>query len=344
MSVARALDELARTLAQPMSRRRALRLLGASIAAVVGQGVRPFSARAAPRAIGYTCNPNVETCCGKDERVCQKDAPVPLNKGYCCPAPSWRWGCGSRANGYKCVDACGDDHLFPCTGRVADKFSGVNGVCCDDRIHATCNPDGKPLLSGGGSRPICLPKTCGPDISDALTAAIKRTRLEFATWSDAKRVVQCDSLLTPGIGQIGWEINELGPGGREQLARRSRPECATCTQNLSVQVDGCHYGGSVNYVIFGLMMRLCHDDYRDSVGPARLRASYYSEGSMTTIISTYKALRRAGNSDASVRWAKVGYNGWPSGSAPRAELPNCAPCPNQVRRLTVRWLPLETAI
>ena len=30
---------------------------------------------------------------------------------------------------------------------------------------------------------------------------------------------------------------------------------------------------------------------------------------MTKIISTYKALRRAGNSDASIRWAKAGYNG-----------------------------------
>ena len=70
------------------------------------------------------------------------------------------------------------------------------------------------------------------------------------------------TLLTPGIGQIGWEINQLGPGGREQLAERSRPKCATCTKNLSVQVEnGCHYGGSVNYVIFGLMMRLCHDYY-----------------------------------------------------------------------------------
>lgn len=308
--------------------------------------MRASSAGAGRQAIRYTCNPAVETCCPKDERVCHKDAPVPQNKGYCCPAPSWRWGCGSRANGYKCVDACGADHLFPCTASVADKFSGVNGICCDDRVYVACDPDGGPPLSGGGSRPVCLPKTCGPDVSHALSAAITRTRLEFATWGALKRVVQCDSLLTPGIGQIGWEINQLGPGGRERLAKNARPKCATCTTNLSVQLDtGCHYAGSVNYVIFGLMMRLCHDDYRDSSGPSRLKAPLYEESSMTKIISAYKTLRGAGNSDASVRWAKAGYNGYPHGSsAPRAELPKCAACPTHVRRLTVRWLPGETAI
>jgi hypothetical protein len=343
VSVARLLDDLARTLAEPMSRRRALRVLGTTVAAAAVPGLRPSVAGATRRAIGYTCNPNVETCCDKDERVCHKDAPVPQNKGYCCPAPSWQWWCGDKKNGYKCVDRCGADHLFPCTGRFADKSSGVNGLCCDDRIHAACDPDAY-RLSGGGSSPLCLPPTCGPDVSRALSAAITRTRLEFATWGDAKRVLQCDSLLTPGIGQIGWEINELGPGGRDQLAESAKPKCATCTKNPSVQVDGCHYAGSVNYVIFGVMMRLCHTDYRDSVGPARLRASYYEESSMVTIISAYKTLRRAPNKAASIRWAKAGYNGWPSVPAPQPELLKCAACPNEVRRLTVRWLPLKRQI
>ena len=107
----------------------------------------------------------------------------------------------------------------------------------------------------------------------------------------------------------------------------------------------CHYSGSVNYVIFGLMMRLCHDDYRDSSGPAHIRAWQFEESSMTTIVAAYKTLRRAPNKAASIRWAKAGYHGWPGGSStPDAELRNCAPCPADVRRLTVRWLPSERAI
>lgn len=338
MSVSGWIDDLARTLAEPMSRRRALRIFGTTVAAAAVPGLRPSPAGATRRAVGYTCNPNVETCCGKDERVCQKDAPVPLNKGYCCPAPGWRWLCGDKKNGYKCVDFCGEDYQSPCTGSP-DKFSTTVGVCCDNRIAPICDPDSGQQTSDGGSIPQCLPKTCGPDVTNALTAAITRTRLEFATWSDVKRVVQCDSLVTPGIAQVGWEIDQLGPGVREKLVNDFRPKCATCTNNPSVQVDGCHYAGSVNYVIYGVMMRLCHTDYRDSIGPARARASYYEESSMVAIISAYKTLRRAPNKAASIRWAKAGYNGWPSVPAPPPELPKCGACRSEVKRLTVRWLP-----
>jgi hypothetical protein len=69
MSSSGVLDDLARTLAERMPRRRALRVLGTSLVAAAVPGVRSSIAGAAPNRTGYTCNPNVETCCGKDERV-----------------------------------------------------------------------------------------------------------------------------------------------------------------------------------------------------------------------------------------------------------------------------------
>ena len=246
--------------------------------------------------------------------------------------------CGDKKNGYKCVDFCGEDYQFACSGSP-DKFSTKVGVCCDNRLHAVCDPDSGQRTSDGGSIPQCLPPTCGPDVSRALSAAITRTRLEFATWGAVKRLAQCNALLTPPFSGIAWDIDQLGPGGREKLAEDARPKCATCTQNLSVQVDGCHYAGSVNYVIFGVMMRLCHTDYRDSPGPSRAEAELFSEDAMTKVISAYKTIRQAPNKAASIRWAKAGYNGWPSVPAPPPELPKCGDCRYEVKRLTVRWLP-----
>ena len=140
MSAARVIDDLARTLAESMPRRRALRVLGASLAAVAVPGLSPPVSRAARRGAGYECDPAVETCCDEDGRACHKDAPVPLNKGYCCPAPSWRWGCGSKANQYECVDMCAAKYLVPCTGLRPDRDPGRNGICCDSR-YAVCDLD-----------------------------------------------------------------------------------------------------------------------------------------------------------------------------------------------------------
>ena len=106
--------------------------------------------------------------------------------------------------------------------------------------------------------------------------------------------------------------------------------------------DGCHYAGSVNYVVYGVMLRLCHNHLKNQRSTL---SSTYSEEQMTLYITIWKSLRGAPNLTASLRWAKAGYNGWPSGPTPPPELPACAKCRKPLTsRLTARWLPLDRAI
>lgn len=327
------LDDLARTLAQPMPRRRALRLLGASLVAATVPGLGPSVSRAARGAATYTCNPNVETCCDEDRRVCHKDAPVPLNKGYCCPAPSWRWQCGSSANGYECVDMCAAKYLTPCTGLRPDKYSGRNGLCCDSR-YTVCDPDSDPPLSGGGSRPACKPKTCGPDITDALNGLLARVESRFAGWGSILRANACTDLVTLPGAAIAWDINQLSRGGREPFAARQRPKCSTCGHTVQVGGD-CHYSGSVNYALFGVMMRLCHNHY---VSEGSSVADWYSAKAMLDLIYLYKF--DAANYQESREWASAGYRSSSFGPTPRGDRRQCGACTEPLKGpLNYRWLP-----
>ncbi len=160
MGGARLLDDLARALVEPMPRRRALRLLGASVAALAVPGFGPATARAAPAHRSATCGP--------DRRTCQKGAEANFEP-YCCPAPSWQFFCGGQDTRYACVNVCPGPGKFPCTALIADRYAGRNGVCCDTRLHSGCNqavkdPEGRIIrTSGGGSLPQCIPEKPCPD-------------------------------------------------------------------------------------------------------------------------------------------------------------------------------------
>lgn len=319
--VERGLDRLARALAEPMPRRRALRLLGTSVVAAVLPGIT------GPRALAA---PSRSAACGNDERVCREFTA----EQYCCPAPSWRYWCGAQPG--TCEDRCTGENAFPCTGLKPDKYSGVNGVCCDSRYHVACDQDAKPRLSGGGSRPLCVPKTCGPDVTDALVDVLSRVEARFADWGSAKRFSACANLVTLPGAAISWDINQLGPGGRERLTRRYRPKCATC--GFSVQVGGvCHYTGSVNYALFGVMMRLCHGHFQGSTFE-----SWFSREAMLELIYTYK--HDSGNYQASNEWALAGFRSSSVSPTPVADRPACGACTTPFReRLTFKWLPLVVA-
>ncbi len=147
VSGARLLDDLARTLAEPMARRGALRLLGASVAAVAVPGLRPRAAAARPTA---------SAPCGPDRRECQKGAEAGFEK-YCCPAPSWKFFCGSERTGYRCENQCIPPAGFPCTALIRHPESGINGVCCDRKLHSHCEPVGKPATCCYGQPFKCEP-------------------------------------------------------------------------------------------------------------------------------------------------------------------------------------------
>jgi hypothetical protein len=294
------LDELARSMAKSMPRSKAVRLLGGAVvtAAVPLLRTAPGSG-ASTRPVQY-------------------------------PAPK---KCADYSEGPTCPKLCCRD----CPPIPSGGNPGVLRWCCntDDE----CNFEAPSAQYRCGRVGCRKKKVCGPDISNALEDALARTRSTFAGWSSAERSLACVVLVETPVGAVGWEINQLGPGNREQGANNFKPDCATCGGSLSVQVgSGCHYAGSVNYVVYGAMLRLCHDHMT-------FDRPFFTEQQMAQYITVWKSLRSAPNLAASLAWAKAGYNGWPNGPTPRPELPNCAKCPKRLTsRLTVRWLPLDRNI
>ena len=145
-----------------MPRRRAMRVIGVSLVAVAVPGVGPRLARAQ----SGVC---LSTTCGKDRRCCQKGAEENF-RTYCCPSPSWQWFCGGQDNGYRCINTCPRGaKTFPCTALIAHPESGINGVCCDRRIHSGCVPIGPPrekrpdgtFVPSQEWKPSCCPKGAG---------------------------------------------------------------------------------------------------------------------------------------------------------------------------------------
>ena len=324
-------DDLARKLAQPITRRSALRVAGGALAATVVSFARP--SHAAAKSLG-SCPPNQLEC--HPEHFLFPGEPF-----LCCGPPAGRYQCGPSIRHPECIDTCPKGN--PCSGTKPDKNGVTAFKCCKkeerccpakDGTVSCCSPDERcdPL-----TKQCRRPEVCGPDITEALKDVLSRTRTAFAKWSPTQRNVACISLVQTPIAAFGWEINQLGPGGREQGVKNFQPECATCGGSLSVQVgSGCHYAGSVNYVVYGVMMQLCHDE---------LEGFVFTEKEMGRNITIWKWVRQAPNLDASLGWAKAGYNGWPSEPTPRPELPTCEKCPKKLTsRLTVRWQPIDRSI
>jgi hypothetical protein len=348
------LDELARSLAKPMPRRRALRVLGGALVTVATPASLLAGRASAAGAIGCDkCGaPHGAGCvtpgaCGK----------FPLeNEPVCCTWPGY-FGPIRKPHGGICAQAGGNGLQPPggaaccCPKGTSCGNPAVAACVCAHPCGTDCCGEGSKCCAGKCCekgeecvRGACREKVCGPDITGALEDAVSRTEAAFGKWSSTQRAVACIALVETPIGAVGWEINQLGPGNREQGAENFRPECATCATSLSVQVGrGCHYAGSVNYVVYGVMLRLCHGHLKNSA--LSREAPFFTEEQMVRYITLWKSLRNAPNLTASLAWAKAGYNRWPDAPTPPPELPNCAKCPKALTsRMTVRWLPLDRNI
>lgn len=198
--------------------------------------------------------------------------------------------------------------------------------CCPkscDCYKGACCPPGGPRGVDKGGRPICcypgksireglcVEEVCGPDITDELEATLRRIRKAFGEWSGPKRYGACLGLVTLPVAKSGWDISELGPYGREKFAEQHQPDCSTC--GLSVQVGkDCHYAGSVNYVSYGLMMRLCRDDFLKDDSTL---ADWFSQEEMLELVYIHKSFNwsftQGANFQASNEWALVGYRNGP---------------------------------
>ena len=187
-----------------------------------------------------------------------------------------------------------------------------------------------PNLSG-----TCKQSICGPDIKAPLEQALNSMAREFAKLSWWGKRYACSAWSDPTNGLNTWDIVQLHMPST-WLPGYQSPQCETWPDcSITVQVDNqCFYPGSVNYVMFGEMFRLCCPKYM-TVWPFESCAQY-----MTWFITIYKS--RYENYQASVDWALAGFRGWPAGSnTPPGDRPNCAPVcttPYHSGPFKVHWL------
>lgn len=120
MSGARLIDDLARTLAEPMPRRRALSAIGVTLVAAVVPGIRPGGAPAARRIACY---------------------PDPCARGKCCSTAdlSADWCCGSKgtADFYFCGSKKGTC-IDRCKQAGIDAGTGPWDRCVTDQEERIC--------------------------------------------------------------------------------------------------------------------------------------------------------------------------------------------------------------
>jgi hypothetical protein len=167
---------------------------------------------------------------------------------------------------------------------------------------------------------------CGPDVAANVADAIAQTKAQFAA-NPTKQKQACRSIasitsISTGTIAAVWDVMEL----KGQFWINKSPVCPPCATppdcRSTVQIGKeCHYAGSVNYVIFGVMMKLCYDSqpWYDKFE--------YTKAWMLMLITGYKG-GITGNYVPSMGWAVAGYDGYPAVLPPPGEHPECSPtCP-----------------
>lgn len=191
---------------------------------------------------------------------------------------------------------------------------------------------------------------CGPDVTAEIITALSNVRSTFGGWTRAVKEDACNNLDSLLTGGYAWDIFDLH--NNAWIHQNYRPACATAGATppcgSSVQVgDECYYAGSANYVVFGLMCKLCFDHYMSTLNPQGVYR--FTKSKMFRLINYYKGTGFSGlatpaaNFAESQQWAAAGYDGWPSGGTPPAgDRSNCLPlCPTRYhgRAFVVHWYP-----
>jgi hypothetical protein len=188
---------------------------------------------------------------------------------------------------------------------------------------------------------------CGPDVTDQIKTAVAHTKTMFAGWSETERTDQCHALTSLLTGAIAWDIIQLH---QNAWILTYRPACATaganprCGSSVKVGPD-CHYAGSSNYVIFGVMCKLCNTHFTSLKSTD---ADDYTEAAALELVNKYKGTGFTGldtpsaNFKPSQDWTSSGFRGWPGASQPAGDRSNCDPtCPTAYTGVPfeVNWLP-----
>jgi hypothetical protein len=197
---------------------------------------------------------------------------------------------------------------------------------------------------------------CGPDVTKQVEDVLGYTRALFGGWSRTDKGSACSALVEPPEAAFAWDILDLHKNAWILEYRCSPPSsscpvgttvppnpvCASwggkppCGSTVQVGKE-CYYAGSANYVIFGVMCKLCHDAF----GGAE-----FSQSAMRGLVELYKLGGLKGDNVGTAKaWATAGYQGWPGGGTPpKGDRSNCSPrCPTpyQGSAFQITWCPHE---
>ena len=227
--------------------------------------------------------------------------------------------------------------------------------------------------TAGGTTPTTF--ACGVNVTRGMERSVNSAKKAFGSWNDADKNSACQALTNWSTGAFAWDIIELhSQVTSDSLNRAFRPRCATSGATppcgSSVTVGGsCHFAGSANYVIFGVMCRLCNSFYADLLNQmssnlhwaadflsnhsprdyARRNRDKFNENGMLYLIDLYKKYIPLATMDpvarnirAAKRWSQAGFHGWPAGrGTPAGDRSNCTLTCTQaaVIPLRVSWYP-----
>jgi RHS repeat-associated protein len=185
-------------------------------------------------------------------------------------------------------------------------------------------------------------KICGPDITAALKAALKKIRDTFRSWDREKQTAACGKLTSYNIfadvnASNAWDILELSYRNQEWInSPPFSPPCALPHPDCknTVEVDGqCFYAGSVNYGAFGVMTKLCGMTAKKTLGLVdawKGPSVKWFPGLNAHPDDWIK--KPSGNWQTSRDWALSGWYDWPYTRTPDGDRSQCKEkCPVQYK-------------
>ncbi len=190
------------------------------------------------------------------------------------------------------------------------------------RLQRTTRTPSNPAPDAGApTPPVVTPPApappaavCGPDVTTPVGNVIAAMNGAWGGWNANQKEEACWSLQHASCGPVAWDIVELH--NNAWIYQDYRPACATagatppCGSTVRVGTD-CHFAGSVNYVIFGRMCKLC------DIWPLTMRLMIRVHKQHVTGVDPDYA--------PAVAWAEAGYNGWPSVGIPAGDRNSCRP-------------------
>jgi hypothetical protein len=245
-----------------------------------------------------------------------------------------------------------------------------------------CNPrrHRDPPLPPGACPPApSTPGVCGPDVTAEVKRAWTKARSDFFKLPSAKQDQNCTMLVSPVVtdpatGKLTLNADAFdtwglfqgsahwtrippwhGPCGTPGTTSTDNcdefdplHECDTVCSNTVQIGNECWVSGTVNYGLFGVLMRSCFDHYfllAPFSPSAALKVPLFSLASTMSLVGAYKALK--GDSIVGPeRWAAKTWVLGPGALATGGNRPNCAPtCPGPAPpTFLVVWEPNMTRL